>query len=108
MAADRVLVERVLDQFAGKEILEKRMFGGWGAMWRGHLLVGVLASDLVARVGTEATVEVLSAPGVRPFDFSGRPMRGWVYVSGEVLTDDEALARWLGRCEAIVGALPPK
>ena len=108
MAVDRILVERVLDQLADKEILEQRMFGGWGAMWRGNLLVGVMGADLIARVGPDAMDDALSSPGARPFDFSGRAMHGWVYVSSEVLEGDADLGHWLDRCEAFVSTLPAK
>lgn len=108
MSVDSVLVERVRDQLADKRIVEKRMFGGWGVMWRGNLLVGVMGEDLIARVGTEAMADALARPGARPFDFTGRPMRGWVFVGADALEDDGDLRAWLERCEAFVATLPEK
>jgi hypothetical protein len=45
--------------------------------------------------------------GVRPFDLTGRPMRGWVVVAGEVL-DDDVLDRWVAQARTFVAGLPPK
>jgi hypothetical protein len=46
-------------------------------------------------------------PGVRPFDMTGRPMRGWILVASDGLTDDD-LERWIGRALSYVEKLPPK
>ena len=46
-------------------------------------------------------------PGVRPFDITGRPMRGWILVAGEAL-DDDALDGWVERARTFVATLPPK
>jgi hypothetical protein len=44
---------------------------------------------------------------VRPFDITGRPMRGWILVAGEVL-DDDVLERWIDLAATFVRSLPPK
>jgi hypothetical protein len=49
----------------------------------------------------------LARPGARVFDFTGRPMKGWVIVDGGVL-DDEELASWVAAGSAYVATLPPK
>jgi hypothetical protein len=46
-------------------------------------------------------------PGVRPFDMSGRPMRGIVVIDSTVL-DGNALDRWIGQARDYVASLPPK
>jgi len=38
---------------------------------------------------------------------TGRPMRGWVLVARDGLTDEE-LERWIVRARGYVGTLPPK
>jgi hypothetical protein len=45
--------------------------------------------------------------GVRPFDLTGRPVRGWVVVAGESL-DDAVLNQWVDRAQGYVATLPPK
>ena len=108
MAYDEVLAERVRDQLVEKSITEKRMFGGWAVMWRGNLLAGVIGDDLVARVRPAAMSEALALRGARPFDFAGRPMKGWLYVAQGALEDDSDLCMWIERCLSFVGTLPPK
>jgi hypothetical protein len=44
---------------------------------------------------------------VRPFDITGRPMRGWILVAGEAL-DDDVLDGWVERACTFVATLPPK
>ena len=109
MAYDEGLAHRLGDALAALPgISTKKMFGSLVFMWNGNMLVGVLGEDVIARVGPEAQQDALAQPGVRVFDFTGRPMNGWVVVSGEVITEDEALDDWVARCREFVEALPPK
>jgi TfoX/Sxy family transcriptional regulator of competence genes len=108
MAYDHVLAERLRDTLGeAPTIVEKKMFGGLGFMEQGNLLVGVMGDDLIARIGPDSQEAALAMPGAREFDFTGRPMRGWVIVAGEVL-DDDVLADWVARAREYVLALPPK
>jgi hypothetical protein len=86
----------------------RKMFGSLVFMWNGNMLVGVLGPDLLARVGPEAQADALAQPGARVFDFTGRPMNGWVVVDGSAVSEDEALDDWIARCREFVEALPPK
>ena len=109
MAYDEGLAHRLGDVVGALPgIGTKKMFGSLVFMWNGNMLVGVLGEDVIARVGPEAQQDALAQPGVRVFDFTGRPMNGWVVVSGEVVAEDEALAEWVARCRDFVEALPPK
>jgi hypothetical protein len=108
MAYDEVLAGRVRDglrDVAG--VTEKRMFGGLAFMAGGHLTVGVYGDGLIARIGAAGMTEAVTEPGVRPFDMTGRPMRGIVVVAAEVL-DDRALAGWIARARRHVASLPPR
>lgn len=108
MAFDQTLARRVragLGRRAG--LAEKTMFGGIAFLLHGNMACGVLGSDLIARLGDEAAA-ALAQPGVRPFDITGRPMRGWVIVESRVLHDDAALAAWVRRCAAFAASLPKK
>jgi hypothetical protein len=109
VAYDERLAERVrarLHRSGG--IVELRMFGGWGATLRGNMAVGVLGRDLIVRVGPDRYDEWLAKPGVRPFDFTGRPMTGWVYVDGATLSNRRTLGAWVDRGIAFAAGLPPK
>jgi hypothetical protein len=76
---------------------EKRMFGGVSFMVGGQSCCAVLKGDLVIRVGPDRFDEVLAQPDVRPFDFTGRPSRGMVYVASSGLASEQALRAWVQR-----------
>ena len=108
MAFDELLADRVrtcLQQAA--DVSEKKMFGGLAFMTGGHLTVGVYDDGLIARIGAQDMDAATGQPGVRPFDMTGRPMRGIVVIDSAVL-DDKALDRWIGQVLGYVAGLPPK
>ncbi len=109
MAFDEGLAERVravIGRRAG--VTERKMFGGLAFMLNGHMFVGLLGETLMARVGPAGYEAALAEPHVREMDFTGRPMRGYVYVAPEGIDGDAELARWVERCMAFVGTLPQK
>lgn len=109
MAYDEGLAQRIREHLQGKgDITERKMFGGLAFMLRGHMLVGVLGDNLVARVGPDNHAQALARPHARPMDFTGRPMQGYVYVGPEGLGADGVLAEWIALCTAFVDSLPPK
>ena len=109
MAFDEGLAERVRDVLRNsKEIAERKMFGGLAFMSRGHMFVGILGDTLMARVGPDHYTAALRQPGVRKMDFTGKPMRGYVFVAPSAIEDDSTLARWIAQCLTFVGSLPPK
>lgn len=109
MAFDEGLAERIRAHLgADPAIVEKRMFGGMAFLHAGNMAVGVIGDDLMVRVGPEATDAALARAGTRPFDFTGRPMRGWVVVPASAVAEDEALAEWIDQGCSFAAGLPPK
>ena len=109
MAFDEGLAERVRDALREqREISERRMFCGLAFMYRGHMFVGILGDTLMARVGPDQTSDALRRPGARKMDFTGKPMKGYVFVSPDAVESDSALERWVAQCLAYAGSLPPK
>lgn len=109
MAYSELLASRIRSLLAGSTgITEKRMFGGLCFLKHGHMFVGLTGSDLMARVGKEAHAASLAREHVRPMDFTGRPMAGYVFVSDKGLAGDAALEFWIRHCEGFAAALPPK
>ena len=109
MAYDEGAAERVRDiVHARPGISERKMFGGLAFMADGHMFVGVLANSLMARVGPDAHAAALARPHVREMDFTGRPMKGYVFVEAEGFESDEALAGWVEQCLRFAASLPPK
>ncbi|HWC12587.1 MAG TPA: TfoX/Sxy family protein [Acidimicrobiales bacterium] len=109
MAFDEGLAHRIREQLGPRpDLTERKMFGGIGFMTSGNMLVGVIAGDLICRVGPQATHDALAQPGARVFDMTGRPMSGWVVVAGDAVAQDADLAAWIARSERFVETLPPK
>ena len=102
--ADRVRI--ALGARAG--VVEKKMFGGLTFMVDGHMCCGVVQDMLMVRVGPDAHEDALAEPHARPMDFTGRALKGMVYVGSEGLQPDAALGRWVERGLAFVRSQPPK
>jgi hypothetical protein len=108
VAYDEVLADRLRERLSDRMgVTEKKMFGGLAFLTDGNMTVGVHGDDLIVRISPDATDAALARPGVRRFDITGRPMRGWILVGGEEL-DDDALDRWLTEAGDFVATLPPK
>lgn len=109
MAYDETLAQRIRELLADKHsVVEKKMFGGIAFMLRGNMCCGIVRDDLMVRVGPERHEEALAQPHARPMDFTGRPMRGMVYVTPEGCRTDEALKRWVELGVKFAATLPPK
>jgi len=109
MAYDEGLAERLRDVFADRrDVVEKKLFGGMAFMLRGHMCVGIVDDALMARVGPDQYEDALKRPHAREMDFTGRPMKGFVYVSPEGFESDKDLQRWVSTCRRFVETLPPK
>ena len=109
MAYDEELADRVRDLIAPLgEVSERKMFGGIAFMVGGNMATGVLGDDLIVRLGPEEADKALGEPGVREFDFTGRPMKNIVYVSTEQTADDKSLAGWVEAGAAHAASLPAK
>jgi hypothetical protein len=74
-----------------KGIEEKKMFGGICFMLNGNMLVGVWKDSLIVRLGKEQGEEALLEPHVRPFDITGKAMKGWAMVTPEGIQGDDKL-----------------
>ena len=108
MAYDEVLADRVREKLRSSPgVAEKRMFGGIAFLTDGNMTVGVRGDELIVRISPNDTDAALAEPGVRIFDITGKPMRGWILVAGEQLDSDD-LDRWIVLAKTFVASLPPK
>ncbi len=108
MAYDEQLATRVRTLLKGQNaIVEKKMFGGLAYLSHGKMFVGILNNDLVVRVGPEANDAALKKPHTRPMDFTGRPMKGYIYVSSDGMRTAVQLRQWLVQGQQFVANLPP-
>lgn len=109
MAYDQALAARLREVLGDNpEISERQMFGGIAFMLSGNMAVGVSKDDLMVRIEPETQDEALAQPGVRVFDMTGRPMKGWILVAPEATEDDAELERWVDAGIDFAGSLPPK
>ena len=109
MAFDDALAGRVRQLVSSTPGLsEKRMFGGLAFLINGNMALGVHASELIVRIDPAETDTALARPGVRIFDLSGKPMKGWLLVSSSTLGDKNALASWVARGVEYARSLPAK
>jgi TfoX/Sxy family transcriptional regulator of competence genes len=100
---------RIRQVLGGLTVLtDKKMFGGIGFLVNGNMACGVHKDALIVRVGPEGYEKALAGPHTRPFDITGRPMKGWVMVDREGYGSDEALREWVRQGVDFALTLPPK
>jgi len=98
MSYDEALAARIRKCLAGRtDVVEKKMFGGLCFMVGGAMCCGLTKSDFMVRVGPDKYDDALAQPHARPMDFTGRPLKGMVYVAPEGLRTESALAQWVQR-----------
>lgn len=109
MAYDEQLAEKIRGILAGRKgLTEKKMFGGIAFMLRGNMCCGVLNDDLILRLGPDQTEKALKRKHTKPFDVTGRPMRGFVVVTAEGCKRRQTLQRWLIDAADFAMSLSPK
>lgn len=86
----------------------KKMFGGICHPLDGKMFCGVYKDFLILRLGEQTANDALRLPGVRAFDITGRPMRGWVMVERSEFQTDDELESWLNKAKTFVDSLPRK
>ncbi len=107
MAYNEKLDSRIAEIVSKLGAIRKKMFGGTCYLVKGNMMCGVYKDYLILRLGEEQTLEDLSRPYVKPFDVTGKPMKGWIMVE-EAGFKGKALSRWLQKARHFVESLPPK
>jgi TfoX/Sxy family transcriptional regulator of competence genes len=97
MAYDEKLADRVREIIVDthKNIEEKKMFGGLCFMVNDKMCIGVEQERLMLRIDPEKYNEVIEKEGCRPMDFTGKPMKGFVFVDKNVLQTKKQLHYWI-------------
>ena len=102
MAYDEKLAQRIRLAFGRRrDVAERKMFGGLTFLCGGRMCCGVVGADLMVRVAEDQFDEVVRRRHVRPMDFTGRPLRGFVYVSPPGFRTAAALRAWLSSGERV-------
>jgi TfoX/Sxy family transcriptional regulator of competence genes len=101
-------LEKKIDSLAAPGAAKKKMFGGIGYLFGGNMGFGVHRDFLVLRVGEEDAARLLREKGARPFDITGRPMKGWLMIGEEGWRQGGKLAAWLALARAHASGMPAK
>jgi hypothetical protein len=109
VAFDEKLAGRIKKLLATrKSVTEKKMFGGLSFFLQGNMCCGVLKDDLIVRGAPDEYPTAVKKRHVRPFDFSGRPMKGWLMIGPGGCRNPKALAEWVDMGARYALSLPPK
>jgi len=97
MAFDEFLADRIRIALKEKKarFTEKKMMGGLACMVDDKMCVGVIENNMMARIDPEVYEKSITRPGCRPMDFTGRPMKGWIYLEPEAIDMDKDLNEWV-------------
>ena len=109
MPFDEGLAQRIREALDGRpEMSERKMFGGLCFLFNGNMACGVTGEELMVRVGPEDHADALERPHARKMDFTGRPMKGFVFVSSLGIESDTDLSDWVERGIRFASTFPPK
>ena len=109
MAYDESTALRLRDALGTRsDIVEKKMFGGLVFLLSGNMCCGIVGDTLMVRVGADGYEEALGQPHAREMDFTGRALKGFVYVEPEGFDSVDDLHSWLERGVRFAKSLPPK
>jgi len=109
MGYDQTTAERVRRILSGRrDVVEKRMVGGLSFSVNGAMCCGVTGTGLMVRVGADARDQVLAEAHVRPMEFGGRPLAGFVCIEPGGYRTEKQLAAWVKRGLEFASSLPAK
>jgi len=98
MAYNEKLADRTREiiSLTQKNVEEKKMFGGLCFMVNDKMCVGVEQERLMVRLDPAKYDEVIEKEGCKPMDFTGKVMKGYVFVDADTLKTKKQLAYWVG------------
>ena len=108
MAYNLKLAERIRSELNGMPFVEKKMFGGTGFLLNGNMACGVNKDNLIVRVDPEKHSALLKKSHAKPFDLTGKPMKGWIVVEADGIKTDKQLSTWVKEGVEFALTLPPK
>ena len=108
MAYDLKLAQRIRSNLDGMPFVEKKMFGGVGFLLNGNMACGVNKDNLIVRDDPEKHNALLEKSHAKPFDLTGKPMKGWLLVEPEGCKTEKQLSAWVKESIEFALTLPPK
>lgn len=108
MPYDPLLAQRIDELVKGKNgFAAKKMFGGVGYLLNGNMCIGVFKDDLIVRFDPDKTEQLMVQKHVKPFDITGRAMKGWLMVEPAGVKG-AGLNKWFTIAQQFVKTLPVK
>jgi TfoX/Sxy family transcriptional regulator of competence genes len=100
MAFDEYLGERVRRVLAEKHIVteEKKMMGGLCFMVDDKMCVGIMKNELMVRIDPTLYDEALKMKGSKKMEFSGKEMKGFLFIEPEGIDSEKELVDWVQKC----------
>ena len=96
MSYNEKLAEKIRIAFSKiQNVEEKKMMGGLTFMVNGKMCVGILNDDLMVRISPDAYEDALKRKECREMDFTGRPMKGFVFVNEEGTKNKKYFEYWI-------------
>lgn len=96
MAYNTELAERIAQilRFENVDFYEKKMFGGVAFMINDKMCMGIVKDQLMLRVLDTRYSELLESNGAREMDFTGRSLKGFLYIDSAAIASDRDLKHW--------------
>jgi TfoX/Sxy family transcriptional regulator of competence genes len=99
MAFDEKLADRIRESLENiPKIEEKFMFGGVCFMINGKMCIGVVKNEMMCRIDPKMDEIALEKNGCRQMDFTGKPMKGYVFISNEGMKSKKDFEYWVDLC----------
>lgn len=99
MSFSEKLSDRIRESLADlPNVEEKYMFGGVCYMVNGKMCIGVVKDEMMCRIDPSLDEVVLEKTGCRPMDFTGKPMKGYVFISNEGMKTKKTFEYWVDLC----------
>ena len=99
-------IKKIVSRWKGTS--DKKMFGGVCHLLKGNMFCGVHKDSLILRLDEDKSKDALKQPYARPFDITGKPMKGWVMIASEGCKSDDELKSWLLAAKKFSQTLPKK
>ena len=99
MAFNELLADRIREVLGDvPNVYEKYMFGGVCFMVEDKMCVGVVKDEMMCRINPEMDEIVLEMNGCRAMDFTGKRMKGYVYINDEGMKTKKNFEYWINLC----------
>jgi len=109
MAYDEQLAKRLNKIIEGRsDFYQQKMFGGIGFLLQGKMCFWIWNEFLILRLGEKQTAKAFKNKYTKPFDITGRVMKGWVMIKPEGMKTKTSLGRWVSQAIDFVSRLPRK